>query len=435
MTQSLRGWPNRAGPNTLERGPAQRPRIDPLEKFYKDHTRKHRTPWMPNRGANTLPRSNGVPTPLPALKLPKGIRSLPLGRSLGRIGRIVGKLHPGIRLITTAIDLIEWFARMNGTVPNGWTVPGYTLQTTCSGGEGINWWASGGAVGSCLVLQAGGQPLYVPMAEPYSTVTLAKRYETTPGTFRWDSRKIYTRNADAPAPSIEVERLPVQRVVNVMTLEIPGLQYFQDFILPNTFINPQPVPYAIASKLPYDPDWKYQGRQKEPKKLRKGRISLLPYLQPSSNTELVLREMANGQTRFDVIKRPASVHVLAKPGPNVRESKLSGKTGVFYRAVSKYGMEPTEWLDFLDSFYQALPEDIQSRYHGSVSERVRGIFEHWDKLDWDQVTENLLLNELEDRASMRINKFIEKKGVDALGAEEYFELRNRLRNILEFPHE
>lgn len=349
---------------------------------------------------------------------------------IGKIARIVLRNNPYIRTITTILDLIQIWMRLRGSIRNGYKIPGYTLATTCSGGADINWQAAAGAAGSCLLLQAGGSPLGTEYTTPPLTITLAKRYFTPPSAYRWDSRLIFTRNVGTVEfQQPVIEKVPYQRIVKFSWLQWPGAQLIPDFIPPNIGFEPAPLPWNQARKAPFAPEWKYQGRHKEAKKQQRGRINLRPYEVPSVNTEVSVKTNPDGSHKITVKKNPQAVHRLAKPRPNEREAKLSGKTGIFYHAVSKYGMEPTEWLDFLDAIYQALPENIQGEFSGSVHDRIRGIFDHWDKLDWEQVIENLILNELEDMGYGKLNRWLDQKGIDSMGDHEYYELRKRLGEI------
>lgn len=102
-------------------------------------------------------------------------------------------------------------------------------------------------------------------------------------------------------------------------------------------------------------------------------------------------------------------------------------------AMAKYGMEPTEWVDIIDSIYEALPKDRQDSEDDLVS-RVQKVYFYAEELDWMEAGKNLLYNEIEDRIVGGVAKRIQDVGVGELGWEQYRRAISKtslVKNVLE----
>lgn len=83
-----------------------------------------------------------------------------------------------------------------------------------------------------------------------------------------------------------------------------------------------------------------------------------------------------------------------------------------------------ETQDWAEAFYEALPEDLRKQLErdgevDKVKTRQRGysrkpqdmmwaVWNHWDKLDWSKVIQNIAWNQLEDAAYGRLGKVVGK---------------------------
>lgn len=397
--QSLRGWPSRSPVSALKK-----PRLE-------------RSPG--NRTPGDL-----IPFPTPKRSMEKQIQRQSgkiIRRTLGIIGK-AARLHPLGRAIGLASDLADLYDLWAAVNKKAFGFAGYVQTVSCDvtpvpmGKLAFNpvCGLADASNPKDLNYDFGFNPDRITV---YSTET------------RWGQhRTLWGFEKDAPpynstTPSYGKAALP--------TLSMPGLQYFPDLVMPGTFANPLPLSSKDAAAMPFDDPEIYQGRHREmikPRPFRFGRVHLKPSEVPAVVTTLNIS--VNSQTgAFESVslqKNPQGKHVLKKPPHNVREQKFSGKTGAIHYALAKYGVGPTEWLDLLDVFYQALPEKIQSdpRYHGSVGRRFQAVYDNFDKLDWDKVVENYIKNEVEDRIAGRLNQRLDKKMLDKFNnPHDYYRLK------------
>lgn len=102
------------------------------------------------------------------------------------------------------------------------------------------------------------------------------------------------------------------------------------------------------------------------------------------------------RTRFDEPKR-------RPPRSREREKKFAGSSD-FMRFVHKWASRlkegVTEADDFIDVFYDALPEHIQKQLKGrkTPQDKAKLIYDNFDKLDWEKVAKNWVENYIEDKA-------------------------------------
>ena len=82
--------------------------------------------------------------------------------------------------------------------------------------------------------------------------------------------------------------------------------------------------------------------------------------------------------------------------PRGKEVKI--KMGAVAAIVTGVFGAMTEIKDFLESLYDALPDDVKRRYKGRATTTLaRAVWENFDQIDWGKATWNLVKNEIEDR--------------------------------------
>jgi hypothetical protein len=205
---------------------------------------------------------------------------------------------------------------------------------------------------------------------------------------------------------------------------------------PGVTIDPQPLPNRLSNHKDLYGDT-YQQNHRDPRKLRYGSVQLNPYEVPAVSSSAVLRQNVAGQVvATNVRSNPQGKHKRLPPDRGTSEQKFEGKAGSIHSFLARYGMEPTEWIDFFEAIYSALPQEIRSdpRYHGEFMNRVRAVMENLDKIDTKEAIENLAKNYVEDRLFGELNRRLRDFGVEQQGFERYYrELtkRNRASDILE----
>lgn len=121
---------------------------------------------------------------------------------------------------------------------------------------------------------------------------------------------------------------------------------------------------------------------------------------------------------------PGSLKPLPDPGPRpypgrpprgVKERKIGGPKGSLIR---KYGgailSHASEAGDLVDALHDALPDKYQS--DGNMADRLRALYEHSDKIDFQKAVANILENNQEDRiwgeGFGKIQDMFEEYGID-----------------------
>lgn len=113
----------------------------------------------------------------------------------------------------------------------------------------------------------------------------------------------------------------------------------------------------------------------------------------------------------------------ARPPSNVRERKvLSAKAKIVFYLWDK----ATEAPDWVDAFYEALPDDLRrdlENAHGrppNLITRAKWTYDHYQEIDLETAFENAVYNLVEDAAAGRINKLLNDAGVGSgFGGQPY----------------
>jgi hypothetical protein len=413
MAQSLRGYPNRVAPARFGSGATQRLQAPTPPTPANDNQPGGRNPLTPPSPANdNTPQRASQDMHRSARQTFKQTF-----RAARRLMRLFP--HPAVRIANTAFDLYELWANGLSPYAGQWRVPGYTRVTICN--RPINWQARAGREGSCLSLQAGGDPLGTTYNPAPSTLSLADRYSLAGG-FRWATAEVWTRNPGTT--TVTPEQVPMTATgpaVNLQPLRLPN--FYPDLIPPSVPVEPMPVPRPLQRLKPYSQT--YQGHHRNvSRRFRRGRAEpLKPYEVPATITEVVFAQQPTGNVSIRQNRVPASrgAHQRRPPGPREKETKWQGRTGAIVGFMTRWGFAPTEALDFLDAIYQALPEHIQSdpRNHGNAFKRARAVYENFDQLDMEQAAFNLSYNAVEDRLIGELNRRMGQFGRDKMGADEW----------------
>lgn len=297
-----------------------------------------------------------------------------------------------------------------------YNVPGMILTRKCNTLP-INWqFPTSATNGLCISLQAGGEPLGTPIND--RALYLSYRYPISGG-FRWTAVEHWASpdgNPVATQAELVSQALPIST-----PFEWPN--HWPDMTFPQTQWEPLPMTHREARKRPYGDT--YQTHHREPRKRKEPRLK--PYQVPSIISTVTIKDHGNGQTTVSTTNRPG-VHDWLPPKRGEKERKFQGRVGAVHSFLATYGMAPTEWLDFLDALYGALPGEIrsQSRYHGNVINRFQAVYENFDQIDVLTAMSNIGYNIVEDRIIGRINRAIDKAGVESMGLEGWYFHKGKL---------
>jgi hypothetical protein len=314
--------------------------------------------------------------------------------------------------------------RLEGTEITGWDIPGYTLAEICNALP-INWQAR---AAGCNLFQAGGDPVGTVYAPGPPEMVLANRYPVSTG-FRYDSVQRWTRdaigNSAVPAPV----RSPVTRTVETVRRSFPNVD--PDMFPPGVSLDPLPLPYRLRNSKRYTDT--YQGHHRERVSRRPKRMK--GYEVAASRIEATITVDPKTDTAFVGQPPPpdhAATHLLVPPRRGEKETKFSGRLGGVHRFLVTWGMTPTEWLDFLDALYAALPGEVRSnpRYHGNVSNRVRAVYENLEKIDVAQAIENVILNQIEDAIIGRAQGALARYGKSKMGEDGFQRFRMQYTQLM-----
>jgi hypothetical protein len=119
----------------------------------------------------------------------------------------------------------------------------------------------------------------------------------------------------------------------------------------------------------------------------------------------------------DVVISPPTDHEFKRPGPKSKERKIRISTGgTLLRIVFDH---LTEIDDFVDAFWWALPKGDRTkvkqvpkskRYYGvkyetpKLPQKLKDLYDHWNDVDMNKAIDNLVQNEIGDRAAAKIGK-------------------------------
>ena len=107
------------------------------------------------------------------------------------------------------------------------------------------------------------------------------------------------------------------------------------------------------------------------------------------------------------------------PRRNEKEKKFKGSSGAARMIFGKLarGKEAiTEMDDFIDNIFEALPKSEQKKLKGrkTPQDKLKSIYDNFDKVDWEQAGKNIAKNWIEDRlmgsALGAANKISDKLG-------------------------
>ena len=314
--------------------------------------------------------------------------------------------------------------RLEGTEITGYDIPGYTLAEVCNSLP-INWQAR---AAGCNLFQAGGDPLGTAYTPGPPEMVLANRYPVSTG-HRYDSVQRWTRDAIGNNAIPEPVRSPVTRTIEIGGRSFPNVD--PDMFLPGVSIDPLPLPYRLRGAKRYADT--YQGHHRErvsrrPKRARQyevaaSRIEATITVDPKTDTATVGQPPPPDH---------GTTHLLVPPRRGEKETKFSGRLGGVHRFLVVWGMTPTEWLDFIDALYAALPGHVRGdpRYHGSVANRVRAIYENLDEIDVAQAIENVIYNQIEDAIIGRAQGALARFGKKQMGAERFERFRTQYTSLM-----
>jgi hypothetical protein len=143
-----------------------------------------------------------------------------------------------------------------------------------------------------------------------------------------------------------------------------------------------------------------------------------------------VRTKPDGNFEFPGGPKPPAFKPRQPPKKHEKENKGQTKPGDL-RKIRRILNIVTESTDYLDAFYNALPDEVLyynnkntgefyiSKYTGekipvkrSVESKAKALARHWLEIDIGKAFANLLLNEVEDRFYGRVGKVIGKSSAD-----------------------
>lgn len=242
-------------------------------------------------------------------------------------------------------------------------------------------------------------------------------YTTQFGGNRCDIKKVYRWVLPAPAPSGFRVPAPVVTPVRPRTPVLPDL-----LPINQPAPEPKPVPKPLEKLKPkirpdrYSPPW--ADPFSWPQYARPGRFpwygpmvdSFIDYelpngRQPGTETEIKVDTDAGTKTQPDVKVTP-DVRTRQPPKLREREKKVRatspqaaaalGKALARLKKAANAYEVGSEVKDFVECIYDALPKKYQK--HKSVPGMLKDIYDNFDEIDWADALENVLWNEVEDRA-------------------------------------
>lgn len=125
-----------------------------------------------------------------------------------------------------------------------------------------------------------------------------------------------------------------------------------------------------------------------------------------------------GQPNKPPVVRPLpGPHVRRPPGKREKERKIDAPTdGLAYWGRKAIGAI-TEGLDFVDAFYDALPDRYRLPWAASPEQKMRALYRHWDRVQMGEAIANLAYNHVEDMVigkAQKATKEALKKAVEDL---------------------
>ena len=121
--------------------------------------------------------------------------------------------------------------------------------------------------------------------------------------------------------------------------------------------------------------------------------------------------------------RPAEGHKNEPPGPGVKEKKMRSNGSRIGKAVFGAANTITESMDFIDAFYEALPNKYKARtkrlYNGygrpgqkfadpTPQQKLWALYRNWAHVDFTKAILNVGANQLTDLAAGRASQFMNR---------------------------
>lgn len=156
---------------------------------------------------------------------------------------------------------------------------------------------------------------------------------------------------------------------------------------------------------------------------------ILPYQRPDPwNPRQYPDTPQNGPVKFPDTRTPVisygggtnqrprvSQQTVARKPPKAgeKEKKFQGASEAtirFFRRASKAKEFATELDDFIDSIFEALPKKVQKDLKGrkTPQEKIKLIYDNWDKIDWEKAVKNIAYNHFEDKVVGRALAYSDK---------------------------
>lgn len=159
-----------------------------------------------------------------------------------------------------------------------------------------------------------------------------------------------------------------------------------------------------------------------------------PWRSPTEQTQrgpvTAPRDQVRSGTEFrpNERPRPAARPRLRPPGVGVKERKaeVRGAVQAVHTFSSRVFGETTEFIDAIDAFYEALPEDFQKRQramrHGKapkLTDKLALLYRHWNDVDLNKAIDNLVLNQIEDKLVGKVGQS-SKRGTKSVSEDGYY---------------
>ena len=302
------------------------------------------------------------------------------------------------------------------------TVPGFYFYKGCSGLP-INWQSHAGQ--TCLALQAGGAPLGTPIPHFRPNVHLANRQPIVVGSvivgYRWSTVEIWLRNPGNNQPSRVEEQpyLPARR--RFWVRPTPYSPAFGVEPLSTPIHSPVADPHPLNRSQRRARDRRERGRTERSYRgqpLRRGRIELRPSQVPSQNVSIDVTPGGSSKS-----KNPGQSHHRrpARRGEKERKGTLMnyGLGRLLYRIMDT----STEAWELLEIVFDALPDEVKSKYRRRPDHMAKAIYKHADELDLNDIVQGIILNQIEDALAGRLARARQRQMLDVMretGISDYW---------------
>lgn len=189
--------------------------------------------------------------------------------------------------------------------------------------------------------------------------------------------------------------------------------------LPNHFRPPAPKPYEVvqpSSPGQPGPTIEY-GDGMEPPRPGEDNSNLNPLKHPFYDNATKTRQREYFRERPDSRYRTDSrTRFPAPPGRGVKERKAALVIG---GTLSKIVSGLTETNDAVKAIWDALPKEYRSKGKLNIQDRLRDLYNHWDKVDLPQAVANLIQEQLQDAFYGKAGQ-LSKRGVSNAAEHGYY---------------